>query len=108
MKERESEREKQERGHGTALLRISYPRPNDTTQQWLGVAIYNPLLVLLALFCFPLDVITEKQNSIVAHMAETVRACVRASEGGREGVMASIPIFHMHIHIEMRARARDA
>jgi len=47
------------------------------------VAIYNPLLVLLALFCFPLDFIAEKQNSIVAHMAFEVRQ--RGSE--RVGVL---------------------
>lgn len=47
-----------------------------TKHQWLGVAIYNPLLVLLALFCFPLDFIAEKQNSIIAHMAQEVRACM--------------------------------
>lgn len=34
--------------------------------------MYNPLLVLLALFCFPLDFIAEKQNSIIAHMAQQV------------------------------------
>ena len=52
-----------------------------TKHQWLGVAIYNPLLVLLTLFCFPLDFIAEKQNSIIAHMAQEVRA--RAGFVGR-------------------------
>lgn len=55
----------------------STPNANSTPStsyrtQWLGVAVYNPLLVLLALFCFPLDFIAEKQNSIIAHMAQQV------------------------------------
>jgi hypothetical protein len=48
--------------------------PKTLRNMWVGVSVFNPLLVLVALFVFSVDHIKDNQASLLADMADKVRA----------------------------------
>ena len=56
----------------------------------LQVSLYNPLLVLLALFCFPISKITEKeQASLIAHMGGIIGDWLSSSSSSSSSLPTS-------------------
>lgn len=47
--------------------------PRTLRNMWTCVSIYNPLLVLLALFCFDTEYMSTHQPSLMADMGQKVR-----------------------------------